>query len=110
MNQRLPVNAIKTETTDWTCKAEVVGNLWTREKKLRGLKFNSVDCAFAEKHYTNLSAKPFFHEFVEYIVSGPVVVMVWGSKGVVTTGRKIIGATNPLESAAGRYHPWSLCY
>lgn len=45
MNQRLPVNAIKTETTDWTCKAQVVGKFWTREKKLRGNK--SVHLLFA---------------------------------------------------------------
>ncbi|KAF3645631.1 Nucleoside diphosphate kinase 1 [Capsicum annuum] len=57
--------------------------------------------AFAEKHYANLSAKPFFNGLVEYIVSGPVFVIVWAGKGVVTTGRKITRATNPLESAAG---------
>ena len=29
---------------------------------------------------------------MEYIISGPVVAMVWEGTGVVTTGRKIIGA------------------
>lgn len=67
----------------------------------KGLKLITVDRAFAEKHYADLSAKPFFNGLVEYIVSGPVVAMVWEGKGVVATGRKIIGATNPLESAAG---------
>ncbi|KAK4379494.1 hypothetical protein RND71_001356 [Anisodus tanguticus] len=65
------------------------------------LKLITVDRAFAEKHYADLSAKPFFNGLVEYIVSGPVVAMVLEGKGVVTTGRKIIGATNPLESAPG---------
>ncbi|PHU18404.1 Nucleoside diphosphate kinase [Capsicum chinense] len=65
--------------------------------------FNMLEAhrAFAEKHYANLSAKPFFNGLVEYIVSGPVFVIVWAGKGVVTTGRKITRATNPLESAAG---------
>ena len=66
-----------------------------------GLKFMTVDRAFAEKHYADLSAKPFFNGLVEYIVSGPVVAMVWEGKNVVATGRKIIGATNPAESAPG---------
>lgn len=61
----------------------------------------NVDQAFAEKHYADLSSKPFFSGLVEYIVSGPVVAMVWEGKGVVATGRKIIGATNPAESAPG---------
>lgn len=65
------------------------------------LKFVNVDQPFAEKHYADLSAKPFFNGLVEYIVSGPVVAMVWEGKGVVATGRKIIGATNPLASEPG---------
>ncbi|KAK3433939.1 hypothetical protein EUGRSUZ_D01220 [Eucalyptus grandis] len=83
----------------------LVGEIISRfEKKgfsLKGLKLVSVDRPFAEKHYADLSAKPFFSGLVDYIISGPVVAMVWEGKGVVTTGRKIIGATNPAESAPG---------
>ncbi|EXC35650.1 Nucleoside diphosphate kinase 1 [Morus notabilis] len=83
----------------------LVGNIISRfEQKgffLRGLKIITVDRALAEKHYADLSAKPFFNGLVDYIISGPVVAMVWEGKGVVTTGRKIIGATNPAESAPG---------
>ena len=32
---------------------------------------------------------------------GPVVCMVWEGKDVVKTGRKMLGATNPLESDPG---------
>lgn len=66
-----------------------------------GLKLVSVEQSFAEKHYADLSSKPFFQGLVEYIISGPVVAMVWEGKNVVTTGRKIIGATNPSDSAPG---------
>lgn len=83
----------------------LVGEIISRfEKKgfsLKALKFVNVDRPFAEKHYADLSAKPFFNGLVEYIVSGPVVAMVWEGKGVVATGRKIIGATNPLASEPG---------
>ncbi|KAI8028452.1 hypothetical protein LOK49_LG02G00882 [Camellia lanceoleosa] len=56
---------------------------------------------FFEMHYVDLSSKPFFNGLVEYIISGPVVAMVWEGKNVVTTGRKIIGATNPFDSTPG---------
>ncbi|KAL5706872.1 nucleoside-diphosphate kinase [Ranunculus cassubicifolius] len=83
----------------------LVGEIICRfEKKgftLRGLKLMNVERAFAEKHYEDLSARPFFNGLVDYIISGPVDAMVWEGKGVVTTGRKIIGATNPSESAPG---------
>ncbi|KAK6920398.1 Nucleoside diphosphate kinase-like domain [Dillenia turbinata] len=84
---------------------DLVGEIISRfEKKgfiLKGLKLVNVERHFAEQHYADLSAKPFFNGLVEYIISGPVVAMVWEGKGVVTTGRKIIGATNPAESAPG---------
>ncbi|GFP91015.1 nucleoside diphosphate kinase b [Phtheirospermum japonicum] len=83
----------------------LVGEIIRRfEKKgftLKGLKSITVDQAFAERHYADLSAKPFFNGLVEYIISGPVVAMVWEGKNVVITGRKIIGATNPADSAPG---------
>ncbi|GAA0146269.1 kinase [Lithospermum erythrorhizon] len=83
----------------------LVGEIISRfEKKgfsLKGLKFLTVERSFAESHYADLSAKPFFNGLVEYIVSGPVVAMVWEGKSVVSTGRTIIGATNPLASAPG---------
>jgi nucleoside-diphosphate kinase len=66
-----------------------------------GLKLITVDRSFVEKYYADHSAKPFFSGLVEYIISGPVVAMVWEGKNVVTTGRKIIGATNPSDSAPG---------
>ncbi|KAK9757749.1 hypothetical protein RND81_01G183800 [Saponaria officinalis] len=83
----------------------LVGEIISRfEKKgfsLKGLKFMNVERTFAETHYADLSSKPFFTGLVDYIISGPVVAMVWEGKGVVATGRKIIGATNPLASEPG---------
>jgi nucleoside-diphosphate kinase len=38
---------------------------------------------------------------MDYMTSGPVVAMVWEGKNVVATGRTMLGATNPLESAPG---------
>ncbi len=48
-----------------------------------------------------MSQKPFFPKLVQYMLSGPVVCMVWEGKSVVATGRKMLGETNPLNSAPG---------
>ncbi|XP_010258739.1 PREDICTED: nucleoside diphosphate kinase B [Nelumbo nucifera] len=80
---------------------EIIGRFEKKGFSLKGLKLMTVERAFAEKHYADLSAKPFFNGLVEYIISGPVVAMVWEGKNVVVTGRKIIGATNPADSAPG---------
>lgn len=54
-----------------------------------------------EKHYADLSSRPFFPGLVEYMSSGPVLAMVWEGLNVVKTGRQILGATNPADSAPG---------
>ena len=68
---------------------------------LKAMKMQMVPKEHAEKHYADLSSKPFFAGLVTYMCSGPVVCMVWEGKEVVKAGRKIIGATNPLASEPG---------
>lgn len=81
-----------------SCYLIVLNTFWY---PYSGLKLISVDSAFAKKHYADLSAQPFFNKLVDYIVSGPVVAMVWEGRNVVATGRKMIGTTNPSDSAPG---------
>ena len=54
-----------------------------------------------KEHYADLSGKGFFPSLIKYMLSGPVVAMVWEGKGVVATGRKMLGETNPLASQPG---------
>jgi len=53
------------------------------------------------KHYEEHIGKPFFPKILAYIMSGPVVGMVWQGKGVVAYGRVMLGKTNPLLSDPG---------
>merc|ERR1711907_910465 len=68
---------------------------------LIGLKMVKPTKEFAEKHYADLSSKPFFGGLTDFLSSGPVVAMIWKGKGVVKTGRKMLGETNPADSAPG---------
>jgi nucleoside-diphosphate kinase len=55
---------------------EVIKRFEQRGYKLVGLKMLNVERSLAEKHYADLSEKPFFGALVDYICSGPVVAMV----------------------------------
>ena len=79
--------------------AEIIARFARKGFTLRAMKMMNVSEEHAEKHYADLSAKPFFGGLVSYMCSGPVVAMVWEGKDVVKTGRKIIGATNPAAEA-----------
>jgi nucleoside-diphosphate kinase len=80
---------------------EVIKRLENKGFTLVGLKLMSVSRELAEKHYDVHKERPFFNSLVEFIISSPVVAMVWEGDGVVASARKIIGGTNPLEADPG---------
>ncbi|OCS40121.1 nucleoside-diphosphate kinase, partial [Campylobacter fetus subsp. venerealis cfvi02/298] len=54
----------------------------------------------AKKFYEVHAARPFYGELVEFMTSGPVVVMVLEGDNAVVKNRELMGATNPKEAAA----------
>ena len=69
--------------------------------QLVGLKMCAPGQEHLEQHYADLKEKAFFPGLIKYMNSGPVVGMVWEGLDAVKTGRSILGATNPLQSAPG---------
>jgi nucleoside-diphosphate kinase len=55
----------------------------------------------AEEFYAVHKERPFFGELVEFVVSGPVVVMALHKEDAVNSWRELIGATNPAQAAPG---------
>ncbi len=51
--------------------------------------------------YAEHKERPFFGDLVEFMTSGPVVVMVLEGEGAIAKNRELMGATNPKEAAAG---------
>ncbi|KAG9595259.1 nucleoside diphosphate kinase, partial [Aureobasidium melanogenum] len=69
--------------------------------KLSAIKLTTPGQEHLEKHYSDLSDKPFFRGLISYMSSGPICAMVWEGRDAVKTGRTLLGATNPLASAPG---------
>lgn len=55
----------------------------------------------AQNFYAVHKERPFFKDLVDFMVSGPVVVMVLEGKDAVAKNRELMGATNPKEAKAG---------
>ena len=92
---------IKPDGVQRNLVGEVIKRLENKGFTLVGLKLMAVSRELAEKHYDVHKERPFFGSLVEFIISSPVVAMVWEGKGVVASARKIIGGTNPLEADPG---------
>ena len=55
----------------------------------------------AEAFYYVHKGKPFFESLVEFMTSGPVVVMIIRHSNAVEEFRKLIGATDPAKAEPG---------
>ncbi|KAK3840570.1 MAG: nucleoside diphosphate kinase [Linnemannia elongata] len=80
---------------------EIIKRFENKGFQLIALELKTPTRELLEKHYADLSSKPFFGGLMNYMTSGPVVAMVWSGKGVVKSGRVLLGETNPLASLPG---------
>lgn len=55
----------------------------------------------AETFYAIHRARPFFKDLVEFMISGPVMVLVLEGENAMAKNRDLMGATNPAEAAPG---------
>merc|ERR1711881_516544 len=93
--------AIKPDGVQRGLIGPIISRFENRGFKLVAIKLVTPGKEHLEKHYEDLSSKPFFAGLVSYMNSGPICAMVWEGRDVVKTGRTILGATNPLASAPG---------
>ena len=93
--------AIKPDGVQRGLIGKIISRLEEKGFKLIGMKLMKVSNELAEKHYGEHKEKPFFKGLVSFITSGPIVAMVWEGKDIVSSLRKIMGKTNPLDADLG---------
>ena len=64
-----------------------------------GMKKMHLTKAQAEAFYAVHKERPFYGELVEFMTSGPVVVMALAKDGAIKAWRDLMGATNPAQAA-----------
>ncbi|MHA2363679.1 MAG: nucleoside-diphosphate kinase [Candidatus Hodarchaeales archaeon] len=80
---------------------EVISRFEKKGLKLRAMKFLQIDRPLAEKLYDIHKERPFFNDLVDFIISGPIVVMVWSAPRAVAMVRHLLGATKSFEANPG---------
>ena len=83
----------------------LIGPVLTRFER-RGLRFAAMKLIqitpeLAARHYAVHQGKPFYDGLIEFITSGPVVVVVIEGPDAIDTVRKTMGATNPAQADPG---------
>jgi nucleoside-diphosphate kinase len=68
---------------------------------ISAIKMVQMTIQQAEAFYAVHTGKSFFEELVEFMTSGPVVVMILKHENAVEEFRKLIGATDPAKADPG---------
>ncbi|KAF0190367.1 MAG: nucleoside-diphosphate kinase [Gammaproteobacteria bacterium] len=57
--------------------------------------------AQAEGFYAMHKDRPFYHELVNFMISGPVMIQVLEGENAIAKNRELMGATNPANAMPG---------
>lgn len=83
----------------------VIGKIVSRFEaaglKVVAAKLVQLSRAEAEQFYAVHSARPFFKDLVEFMISGPVFVQVIEGENAISKNRDLMGATDPKKADAG---------
>lgn len=69
--------------------------------RISAAKFTKLSKEKAEGFYIEHKERPFFGELVNFMTSGPVMLMVLEGENAVAKNRELMGATNPANAAPG---------
>lgn len=80
---------------------EIIARLERRGLRIVGMKLMQVSEELARKHYAVHEGRSFFPGLIQFITSGPVVVMALEGKNAIAVTRATMGATDPGKAAPG---------
>ncbi len=80
---------------------EIISRVESTGLRIEKMRLEQLPKEIVEENYAEHRGKPFFEPVVEYVTSGPVVLMVVSGTRAVRIMRKLMGATDPCEAAPG---------
>lgn len=92
----------KPDAVERGLSGQIIARIEAKGLRLVAAELRQVDRSFAERHYAELSDKPFFGELIEFITRSPVLAMVVeGPDDTWQLVRTIMGATKVEDAQPG---------
>lgn len=92
---------IKPEAVSLKYSGPIIGLIELNGFTIRGMQKVHLTRAQVETFYAVHSARSFFNEMVETMISGPVIILALERENAILEWRNLMGATNPAEAAPG---------
>ena len=95
------LSIIKPDGVEKKVIGDVLSRFESAELRVTAIKMIHMTPEQAGGFYIVHKERPFYGELMEYMSSGPVVVLVLEGSDAISRNRNIMGATNPKEAAPG---------
>lgn len=95
------LSIIKPDAVERNLTGKINTKFETAGLKIVAQKMMQLSEKNAQEFYAVHKARPFYHDLVKFMISGPVLVQVLKGENAVAKNREIMGATNPANADAG---------
>ena len=95
------LSIIKPDGVEKNIIGEIISRFEKAGLRIAGMKMLHLSKEQAEGFYYVHRDKPFFDSLVEFMTSGPCVVMVVEGEDAISRVRELMGATDPSKAAPG---------
>ena len=95
------LSIIKPDAVAKNVIGQIVARFEAAGLKIAAAKLVQLSRAEAEGFYAVHSARPFFKDLVDFMISGPVFVQVLEGENAILKNRELMGATDPKKADKG---------
>jgi len=95
------LSIIKPDAVAKNVIGQIVARFEGANLKVIAAQMRQLSRADAERFYAVHSARPFFKDLVDFMVSGPVFVQVLEGENAILKNRDLMGATDPKKADKG---------
>ena len=101
MSVERTLSIIKPDAVAKNVIGQIVARFESAGLKVIAAQMRQLSRADAERFYAVHSARPFFKDLVDFMISGPVFVQVLEGEGAILKNRDLMGATDPKKADKG---------
>lgn len=95
------LSIIKPNAVEKNVIGEIISRFEKGGLKIAAAKFAKLSKEKAEGFYIEHRERPFFGSLVQFMTSGPVLLLVLEGSDAIAKNREIMGATDPAKAEAG---------
>ena len=100
-NIQRTLSIIKPDAVSGHHVGEIIARFERNQLHVVAMKMVHLNKTQAKYFYFIHQDRPFYDELVEYMTSGPIIVLVLEGRDAIARNREIMGSTDPKKAAAG---------